>query len=100
MNIDYSKLPGPYLGEAMQRYIEDGIPPGSFLESVLVNDLTGTVVRADSVSYARLNEIVDFVHWELPGNCHGSPQLYASWVMAGGLNGLEKKSLAEAVDSP
>ena len=90
MSIQYYKLPG-LLGPAMKRYVEEGIKPGSFLECVLVNDLAGTIGRADPVSLARINEIVSFIQWELPGDCHGSPAAYQAWIEKGGLNGTKTK---------
>lgn len=43
-----------YMVGAARRYIMNGIPPGSFLTSVICNDLREAVANADDENAARL----------------------------------------------
>lgn len=72
---------------AVERYVNSGIPPGSFLEAVLANDLQGSVSRADGINKYHIPAWVDFVHWHLPAVCHGSYEAVNEWCKRGGLNG-------------
>jgi len=65
--------------EAVNRYYNDGILPGSFLQAVLTNDLFGAVRHADPYSYAALREIISYVYNELPSKCHGSRKNVLAW---------------------
>lgn len=58
--------------EALNRYVEHGLEPGSFLMSVLCNDLFGAVSRADTTNLLFLKDICMYVHWEIPANCWGN----------------------------
>ncbi len=79
MNIDYSGLP-EHMQDAMQRYIERGIEPGSFLMAVLCNDLMGAMGRADAINAERLKDFCGFLYNEVPGGCHGSPKAVSAWI--------------------
>lgn len=85
---NYSLLPEHMQGAA-KRYIEQGIPPGSFLESVIVNDLRGAISRADHINKNRLEDIVQFFTWEAPSICWGSPEQFKNWVAHQGLQNYE-----------
>lgn len=69
-----------HLLNGLRRYADQGIPTGSFLRSVLENNLQMAVGRADEQSLAALKAIVAYVRWELPGSCHGSPERVAAWI--------------------
>lgn len=58
--------------EALDRYVEHGLEPGSFLMSVLCNDLFGAVYRADSTNLEHLRDICIHIHWEIPSDCWGN----------------------------
>ena len=78
-------LPMPYvipneLRAALYRYVESHIPPGGFLTAVLENDLMEAVGRADHTNIQILKEICQYVHWEMPSTCHGSPEMVAAWL--------------------
>lgn len=85
-----SMLPSHMRG-AMERYVEDGIPGGSFLDAVLCNDLKGAASRADATNKHALLTYAEYMVWYLPGHCHGSPEAVQKWVEVGGLNGLRAK---------
>jgi hypothetical protein len=63
------------------RYIISGIRPGSFLCSVLANDLLFAVCRADdNVTVESLRAVTRFLNTEAPQQCHGSHGLVADWI--------------------
>jgi len=64
--LNYSILPENLQG-GMRRYIEDGIPPGGFLQACLANDLTDAVGRASSKTWEYLFSVAMFLYHELPG---------------------------------
>lgn len=73
MNRDYSVLP-EHMREGMQRYIEHGIVPGSFLRSVLENDLMGALKNADDINLHRLPDYGRFLYNDMPTAIFGSPK--------------------------
>jgi hypothetical protein len=75
---DYSILP-EHMREAAERWIENGIYPGSFLTAVIHNDLVEAVGRADFINRNRLHDIVSFFYNEAPSPCWGSPALAKAW---------------------
>lgn len=78
---DYSTL-HPALRSGMERYIENRIEPGSFLKSVLQNDLMKAVGRADSEQMAHLAQTCLWVYNMAPGDCWGSPARVQAWLDA------------------
>jgi hypothetical protein len=68
--------------DSFNRYLEHGIPFGSFLEAVMCNDLMGAVTRADWHNTARLNQICRFIYNEFPHDSHGSKEAYCEWLEA------------------
>lgn len=68
--------------DALNRYVQDGIPPGSFLQAVLCNNLMHAFNNADSENKATLGNIVAYVWNELPYNCWGSGATVEAWCMA------------------
>jgi hypothetical protein len=63
-------------------YGKSGVPVGDFLRSVLTNNLTLTICRADESNIKQIKEIVMFVNNELPSGCWGSLDKYESWLTA------------------
>lgn len=76
---DYSSLP-PHMQGGMRRYIEDRIPPGSFLTAVLSNDLVSAAAKADHINKTLLWEYAYFLWNEAPPECHGSPERVEAWL--------------------
>lgn len=58
-----SKVPF-HLHEGLVRWVENGIPPGSFLRAVISNDLLGAIFRADETSLSALYDICAFLNSE------------------------------------
>lgn len=66
--------------DAIDRYVKDGIPTGSFLEAVLCNDLMESFGRADMGNREALFKICDYIYNETPSGCHGSPEQVQEWL--------------------
>ena len=71
--------------DAISRYANDHIAPGGFTRAVLENDLSQAIGRADENSLAGLQDIVRYVHWEIPGGCHGSREKVEAWLKREGV---------------
>lgn len=67
--LDYSILPEILQG-GMQRYIEDGIPPGDFLQACLANDLTMALGKASSQTWDYVFSVAMFLWNELPARTY------------------------------
>jgi len=76
--INYTKLPEGLRGGA-QRWIENGIVPGSFLTAVICNDLTESVTYATDINLSEMWNIVHFFYWEAPSQCWGSREKMIAW---------------------
>lgn len=81
-SIDYAAdgLLPEHMRGAMQRYIENRIPPGSFLMAVLSNDLMDALGRADSVNRVRLRDIAVWLYNFSPSGCFGSVEKVRAWL--------------------
>jgi hypothetical protein len=66
--------------EAMDRYANTGCPLGGFLTAVMENNLMEAFGRADEDNTRDMREIVAYVYNEMPGTCHGSPEIVAEWI--------------------
>lgn len=71
----------------MKRYLLHGIEPGDFMGSVIRNDLSGAVGRADIHNIHLLPNYVRFLYNGVPGGCWGSPERYTDWIEGGGFMG-------------
>jgi hypothetical protein len=73
-----------YIPERMmggiERYINQGIKPGSFLTAVICNDLKGAVMRADDENLPNLVAFVAYFYNEAPAPCWGSPEAMKAWM--------------------
>lgn len=65
---------------ALERYIENRMPPGDFLMAVLCNDLSEACGRADDENIANLPAYAAFLYNEVPSACHGSPEKVMAWL--------------------
>ena len=79
------------------RYIEEHIPPGSFLTAVLSNDLIRAVRAADAANYAALRDYVRFLTFHAPGDCWGSPEKFKAWVALRGRDRIGRFSGGRAL---
>ncbi len=70
-----------YILNALQRYIENGDPPGDFLSAVICNDLTEAVARADDHNVLNLPAYVAYLYNEAPSECWGSKENMQAWIV-------------------
>jgi len=52
--------------DGLYHYLFERIEPGSFLTSVLANDLVGAINNADDINILAIKSYVLFMYWELP----------------------------------
>lgn len=79
MTIDYSGIP-EHMQPTMKEYIEHRIPPGSFLQPVLENDLRTACEMADDENRYRLFDYIYFLYHKAPSECWGSPEKVHDWL--------------------
>lgn len=70
----------PNLADGLCRYIESGVPTGSFLRAVLENDLREACWRADATNRLLLWEFVCWLHNHAPRDCWGSREKVDAWL--------------------
>jgi hypothetical protein len=81
---------------ALSRYRDKGYEPGSFLYSVLNNDLFGAVGRADAENSRAIKDICGWVYNRMPSTSWGSIDKIEAWIKQGGLEGARKQQIEEA----
>ena len=79
MSLPEPFLP-PHMVDGMKLYLEHGVEPGSFMMSVLCNDLRGAIGRADHINSRFLANIVSWLTSEAPSACWGSPERVRRWI--------------------
>lgn len=79
MSVDYSVIPERIMNNLLG-YVRGEEAPGGFLFAVLSNDLFQAVGRADQEIKPLIPLIVQYIHWEVPGVCHGSPEHVKRWM--------------------
>lgn len=70
----------PNLADNLERYIEHGVPTGSFLRALLENNLRESCWRADKANRLLLWEYVCWLHHYAPQDCWGSPEKVKAWL--------------------
>lgn len=76
---DYSRLP-PHMQDTARRYIERGIPGGSFFMAVVENNLVSAFQKADEANTAAMQAWASWLYNEVPRNAWGSPEIVSAWV--------------------
>ena len=79
IDVNWGRIPERMQG-GIERYIERGIPPGSFLQAVIRNDLRAACERADDENQHLLYDYVKFFYVYAPFDCFGSPENYKAWI--------------------
>ncbi len=85
---DIKLLPDEYypirndLYGALERYLNNGIMPGSFLTAVLENNLMETFRRADIDNEANLKNIVGYIYNHLPRTSWGSSEKVKAYLIS------------------
>ena len=70
----------PEIKAAIDRYSKEHCPTGSFLRSVLENNLMEAFGRADEGNRHDLFAICNYIYNEIPSISHGSPENVKSWL--------------------
>ena len=91
MQISYEGIPA-HMRSGTKLYIENGIPPGSFLTAVICNDLFLACGKADDINRHVLWEWCKFFYNEAPSTCFGSPEKMNKWMNHRGLDGIAKQT--------
>lgn len=63
-----------YIFGALERYLNHGIMPGSFMTAVLENNLMEAFGRADHFNTANMKNIISYVYHHVPSNAWGSKE--------------------------
>ena len=74
---------------AIQRYIDHGIDPGSFLRAALSNNLKETLGRADEDNLANIPALGAYLYNEVPAICWGDEETVREWIKKKGANAPE-----------
>lgn len=85
-----------HLRQPLEKFIDEGVRPGEFLEAFLTNDLFGTLANADFASRRRLADIANFIDSFVPGVCYGSKKTFDDWIEIGGMAGFAAARQQEA----
>lgn len=65
--------------DAIDRWVEDACPMGSFINAVLENNLAEALGRADESARENLHDIVKYLYNDVPGSCWGSKEKVIQW---------------------
>lgn len=79
MEDSFSYVP-EHTRSTLVNYIEKGIPPGSFVQAVLENDLEGAFGRADHINAQYIGQIVAWLYNFAPSPCWGSVEKVNAWL--------------------
>lgn len=82
MSLREAYLVPEHLREGLERYIEQGVPPGHFLTAVIENNLVEAFGRGDEESLSRLRDLVIWFYNYSPSPCWGSPEKRLAWQQA------------------
>jgi hypothetical protein len=91
-----------YMMESLERYINDGVPPGHFLQAVIENDLEAAVARADSNNMGQLPAYVGYLYNKAPQGCWGYKGAVKDWcdkIAEARENSDQLSTLADANDT-
>lgn len=85
-NVKWETIPESMRGGVI-RYIENGIPPGHFLQAIFKNDLIEACSRGDAENLALITTYVKLLWNQCPPACWGSQDHYRQWIARGGIAG-------------
>lgn len=77
----------PHMRQGVIDYLENGIPPGGFLQAVLENKLVESFGRADDDNRRVMWEWANWLYNYCPIPAWGSSEKVAQWIEQGGHNG-------------
>jgi hypothetical protein len=82
----------PVMIETLVRHVVHGTPTGSFLQSVLENNLVESFGRADEQNLAAMRYWAITIGLDMPAGSWGSRENVAQWCESGGLLGMGRRS--------
>ena len=91
------KLLPEHMRDGMQLYVDHGIEPGSFMTSVLANDLKQACACADDINRYRIFDIVSYCYNYIPSQSWGSYERVEAWIKQGGMLGRNRLLAKEEV---
>jgi hypothetical protein len=91
---DWSLIPS-HMWDGVKLWVENGIPGGSFQQSIMEHDFYSAIFRADIANKASIVGWAELLSWHLPSECHGSPERVAEWEKMGGLQGIYETERAD-----
>ena len=65
---------------AFKAYVFERRPVGHFVTACLENNFGDAVCRADASNYKALRRIAQFIHCDMPRDCHGSREKVQEWL--------------------
>jgi hypothetical protein len=68
--------------DGIERYLNNGIPPGDFLTAIICNDLSSAVVRADDTNLRNIPAFVAYFYNEAPIDSWGSAKQMMKWMVS------------------
>lgn len=90
-----------HIKKEIDRFVEEGVAPGLFIKSVIINDLFGACVN-DVTEGPRtrrgLYDTIMYLHENSPKKCRGSEGNFWNWIEGGGLGRPYEKNTDELMD--
>jgi hypothetical protein len=90
--VQYQTLPVE-LREQMKAYIERGVRPGPFVQSLLDDSLGDALMTAEFFEQKRadrialIEKVIGWIHGQCPLKAYGTPSIVDAWCTRGGLFG-------------
>lgn len=79
-SLDAAELP-PDILEELHAYYISRQRPCEFLCMILANQpIMNSLGHADDAQFAALKAVCHYIHWVLPGCCHGSQEKVETWL--------------------
>ena len=82
--MNLSNIP-EHMHQGIIDYIEHGVPPGSFFNAVLENNLVEAAAHADDVNKCHLFDYAVLMYNEFPSASWGSTRRIEEWIKQRGL---------------
>jgi len=66
--------------DQINNFVENGIPPGDFVNALLCNDLKKSFMYADDMNQVAMFKIVKYLYNKIPMGCWGSQEKVNAWI--------------------
>jgi hypothetical protein len=77
----------PYMRAGLQRYVVQGMRPGSFWSAILSGDAKHARMMADANNRGLVDDYFSRCRQFLPPEAHGTAAAFEAWIAGGGLKG-------------